>query len=674
MILGLLLSAFAVKPGIASLTAKNANDRGDSSTPSLKSLLNLDGSLNLASGFNGSLDAGGYQMTLGPNGAPRFTPAALAAPGDENWDPQFFGSDISHRVLAIAVTSSDIYVAGRFVTVGNVSANRVARYNIATQTWSALGQGSGPEGNGVPAPHGNIGGMALAVVGDDVYVGGFFGGVYNDAGDVVPAGGIAKWNRLTNTWSSLGAGSANGLVSAIAVQGSDLYVGGAFNTVHNTGGSISANNIAKWNLLTNTWSALGGDGGATGNGVNETVLALAVNGSGVYAGGQFTTAYNNNSSSVGASRIARWNGTAWSALGTSVGNGLDSYVNAIAVSGGDVYAGGDFTTAYNGDGSSVNANRIAKWNGSAWSALAGGLSGIGVVNAIAVIGGNVYVGGQFTDAHNSGGSISALGIARWDGANWHSLGSDPGANGNGVSGGEYTGAVIALAASGGVLFVGGEFNQASNSGADHVPAANLAKWSGASWSALENSVTGGAGVNSQVRVVAVKGNDVYVGGWFTKVGNLHVNHIAKWNSLTNTWSALGSSPGARGNGVGHEGCGGGYCTSGVVIAIGVNGDDLYVGGSFDTAYNGSGGLVQARNIARWNTLTGAWSAVGGGINGAILDLAIGSDSVYVGGYINAAINSDNSTVNARNIARWNLTTNTWAALGDGGERCGRAWQ
>jgi hypothetical protein len=151
-----------MKPRNSALTMNHPGseprNQDSNPNPSLNKLLNPDGSLNLSSGFNGSLDVSGYRMTLGPNGAPRFAPAALAAPGDENWDPQFFGSDISHRVLAIAVTSSDIYVGGRFITVGSVSANRVARYNIATRTWSALGRGSGPQGNGVPPPHGGQGG------------------------------------------------------------------------------------------------------------------------------------------------------------------------------------------------------------------------------------------------------------------------------------------------------------------------------------------------------------------------------------------------------------------------------------------------------------------------------------------------------------------------------------
>ena len=42
-----------------------------------------------------------------------------------------------------------------------------------------------------------------------------------------------------------------------------------------------------------------------------------------------------------ASSIAKWDGSSWSALGS----GMNGYVNALAVSGSDLYAGGFFTTA-----------------------------------------------------------------------------------------------------------------------------------------------------------------------------------------------------------------------------------------------------------------------------------------------------------------------------------------
>ena len=66
-----------------------------------------------------------------------------------------------------------------------------------------------------------------------------------------------------------------------------------------------------------------------------------------------------------ANRVAKWNGSSWSALGS----GMDGRCLALAVSGSDLYAGGYFTTA----GGSA-ANHIAKWNGSSWSALGSGMN------------------------------------------------------------------------------------------------------------------------------------------------------------------------------------------------------------------------------------------------------------------------------------------------------------
>ncbi|MCK6563057.1 PKD domain-containing protein, partial [bacterium] len=71
--------------------------------------------------------------------------------------------------------------------------------------------------------------------------------------------------------------------------------------------------------------------------MNDYVYAIAVSGSGVYAGGGFTTA-----GGVVASHIAKWDGTSWSALGS----GMNEYfVRTIVASGSEVYTGGYFTTA-----------------------------------------------------------------------------------------------------------------------------------------------------------------------------------------------------------------------------------------------------------------------------------------------------------------------------------------
>ena len=86
---------------------------------------------------------------------------------------------------------------------------------------------------------------------------------------------------------------------------------------------------------------------------------------------------------------------------------MNARVSALAVSGTDLYAGGSFTTAGGG-----SANYIAKWDGTAWSALGSGLNN--TVSALAVISSNLYVGGSFTTAGLKASAYAAIApLAGW---------------------------------------------------------------------------------------------------------------------------------------------------------------------------------------------------------------------------------------------------------------------
>jgi hypothetical protein len=97
--------------------------------------------------------------------------------------------------------------------------------------------------------------------------------------------------------------------------------------------------------------------------MNGLVYALTAfdDGSGggqaLYAGGSFTTA-----GGVTANRIAKWDGSAWSSLGTGFANGVNDVVWDLAVlddaseSAPALFAGGGFMTA----GGMVSL-RIAQW-------------------------------------------------------------------------------------------------------------------------------------------------------------------------------------------------------------------------------------------------------------------------------------------------------------------------
>jgi hypothetical protein len=263
-------------------------------------------------------------------------------------------------VYALAVSGGDLYAGGYFTNAGGVAAKYVAKWD--GNAWSALGSGM------------NSYVQALAVSGTNLYA----GGAFTTAGGV-SANRIAKWNG--STWSGLGSGM-NDYVRALAVSGNDLYAGGAF--VKSGDSASYYYHIAKWNG--SAWSGLG-------SGMDGYVHALAVSGAGLYAGGEFKTA-----GTVVANRIARWNGSAWTALGS----GVNSDVWALEVLNSDLYAGGSFTMATNGNGVATTANRIAQWNGTNWSALGSGTDD--VVWTLAVSGNEIYAGGNFTTA---GGKLSA---------------------------------------------------------------------------------------------------------------------------------------------------------------------------------------------------------------------------------------------------------------------------
>jgi hypothetical protein len=640
---------------------------------SLEEALNPDGTLKR--GVQGSFKVEGYTMRTGKNGEPIFEPQtqhtasgtwstlgtgssngvngnvnALAVVGNEvvvggdftsaggvsannvarfntqtnTWSSLGTGSSngVNGEVSALAVVGNEVVVGGGFTSAGGVSANRVARFNTQTNTWSSLGTGSS---NGV-----NSTVFALAVVGNEVYVGGEF----TSAGGV-SANRVARFNTQTNTWSSLGTGSSNGVlgfVYALAVVGNEVVVGGAFSSA----GGVSANCVARFNTQTNTWSALGT---GSSNGVNNTVLALAVVGNEVFVGGFFTSA-----GGVSANYVARFNTqtNTWSALGTGSSNGVSGGgVAALAVVGNEVFVGGRFTSA-----GGVSANRVARFNTqtNTWSTLGTGIISNGVngeVSALAVVGNEVFVGGRFTSA----GGVSANNVARFNTQTntWSALGTG---SGNGVSGG----GVNALAVVGNEVVVGGWFNSAGGVSANRVARFNTQT---NTWSALgtgsSNGVSSGSGFPA-VRALAVVGNEVYVGGDFTSAGGVSANNVARFNTQTNTWSALGTG---SSNGVSSVG---GFAP---VFALAVVGNEVVVGGAFSSA-----GGVSANCVARFNTQTNTWSVLGtgssNGVNDVVTALAVVGNEVYVGGAFSSA-----GGVSANRVARFNTQTNTWSSLGTG---------
>jgi hypothetical protein len=252
-------------------------------------------------------------------------------------------------------------------------------------------------------------------------LGGTFGAVADNS--IRGASRIVGWDGTD--WRSFGPGPDSRISTAVGwdpdgegPEGEKLIVGGRFASVV----SEDAISIASWNG--DRWSPLGaGIGPRLAADIHSLVIwdhdGDGPGGTSVVVGGAFTTA-----GGLAAPNIARWDGTSWSVLGagtSSAVRGLTTWdPDGPGTEGVQVVAVGAFTTA-----GGQPAAYAARWDGSAWHALGSGLDGIatGVTtwdpDGAGPLERIVVVTGQFSAA----GGVSARRIARWDGDTWKSMGT-----------------------------------------------------------------------------------------------------------------------------------------------------------------------------------------------------------------------------------------------------------
>jgi hypothetical protein len=344
---------------------------------------------------------------------------------------------------------------------------------------------------------------ALATDGTNLYAGGYF-----IAAGQTSAGYIARFDG--NNWYPLGSGVAGQgsfvvnalLVNAIVIKGNNLYAGGTFTQA---GGGPAAQ-IASWDGT--NWHALGGGPGGL-------VAALAVQSNYLYAAGAPAL-----SSSYGSPFFVRWDGSSWqNPMQFTAGSFFpilmsDTVIgmDAIAVLGTNIFLGGHFSFYQCDDTLQIctNCNNILRFDGTyCWVLGAGPDCGLnGNVVAMATLGTNLYVAGNFTTA----GAVPVSRIAKWDGANWSDVGGGVVGRGN----------ILALTAMGGNLYAGGSFTNLGG-----VAARALAKWDGTHWSAL------GSGLSASAMALLGTGNDLYVGGGFRVAGDKTSACIGRWNDQIN---------------------------------------------------------------------------------------------------------------------------------------------
>jgi len=390
-----------------------------------------------------------------------------------------------------------------------------------------------------------------------------------------------------------------------------------------------------------------------GSGAGGHVFALETFQGSLIAAGEFTSI-----GGVTANRIARYDGTTWSALGAGPLDGVDggrfARVFDVEIYNGRLYVGGAFRTA-----GGVVANNVACWDelAQAWTPLGAGTDSW--VLALEVYddgsGPQLYVGGDFETA----GGVSTGGLAKWSDATqtWSAAGAFDGPV-NALLAASFEGADR--------LFVGGEFDTVGT-----TPARNLAQLNGNTFTSLSGGL--GDGVDGVVLALSLfddgAGTALFVGGDFATAGNAAAARIASWRG--GAWSPLGT-------GVGDNA----YEDVRTMVPFDIgSGPVLVVGGqvsrvgsvALDTQAGGGGGPapVPAVNshgdasLGAGNSLVGSWdgsgwSAVGQNMNDTVFDMAVFGGELFAAGRFTSADNA-----HTQRIAKWDVVLGEWVALAPG---------
>jgi hypothetical protein len=490
---------------------------------------------------------------------------------------QAVGTGLNAQCRALQWFGGFLYAGGDFSTAGGVTTNRLARWN-SSSGWNTAGTFFL---NSQLSSQTYV--VAFAVVGADLYA----AGQYLQSGSSVISR-VSRFLPTTVSWGEVGTTAPDTFSEAgtLAAHDGKLIFGGYFRRI-GTGGALGqpdSNGIASYNGT--SWSPLG-TGLSPSRGTVSGLVSLP---EGLLASGLFDMA----GTTRGVANLLRWDGTTWLPVFT---DGTNGRVLAMLRHNDQLYIAGSFSRI-----EGVQANGIARWNGTSWEAFGQPLadaSSLRTVKTLASYNGELIAGGQFSIPTVAGTSN----IARWDGSSWAPLGSG------------CSSIVEAFEIFNGELIVGGSFTSAGGV----AGTSKLARWNGSSWSAFVPGVA--SETVGGVLALKVHGNDLMVAGGsrFRISGIAGTTGIAAWNG--STWSPLASGV--------PEG------DTRSVQRIASDGTSLYIAGDFPSVT----GISGTSGLARWDG--SAWSSVGGGLktlaSGAVSfgGLWVNDGTLYASGQFDA---------------------------------------
>ncbi|TVQ82933.1 MAG: hypothetical protein EA380_00265 [Phycisphaeraceae bacterium] len=570
-------------------------------------------------------------------------------------------------------TGPSVFMAGHFLGVGGVRSPGIVKWD--GRAWISIGWWENP----FQWSRGSTSQLAV-----------YDGALHANNGPDAPLGGsgewISKWDGTS--WTTVGAGWSTDPVSRMIVfdggDGPELYaIAGLFQDPAN---QIVSRRIGRWNG--SEWRPLGPQIAMSSSSTDKRMAVVhEPDGAKLYIAGTLGGVRNEDLVWIpSTSRIAKWDGTTWSAVGTGLFAGFVLQIAVLDHADGThpmVYLSGELLRIT--EDSSVHP--LVAWNGTEWSEVpvpansyisriavfddgqgpklyAAGSIRITPEQCVAIArlegeawipvladvldicqsipfealvpiedadGSALYIFGRTT---SGGSNIANLGPVRWDGQDVEIFGD--GLVYNLVSGTRVTSIEFYDDGEGDALYASGSFV-----GTSHISARGIARWNGASWEPVGGEGARSAGIDSHLTRFDDGVEDaLYFTGNLTFQGE--TRHVLKWDGVE--WSDVGNAIRKR------------------VYAAQVfndgTGDALYVAGEFAIA-DGS----VADYIARWDGV--AWSGVVGtdpdgyAPSGLIRKLHVfddgsGQEALY-------ALGAFMSVTGSANLARWNGTT--WEPVG-----------
>ncbi|HUA07447.1 MAG TPA: hypothetical protein VMB27_26330 [Solirubrobacteraceae bacterium] len=466
-------------------------------------------------------------------------------------------------VYAVARTASAVYLGGAFSQV-----------SPRTGPFAVVSTDTGELRTPIPDVAGGSG-----IVDDEISDGN--GGFYI-SGNFASVEGVPRTNLAHILADGTVDPSFDPTVSAevytLALEGSTLYIGGAFDSAADVDGTATRAYLAALDASTGAVSAW------NPTGLNGLVQGMIATPTAVYVGGQFTAPRNYLAafSPADASLLA-WNPNP------------DFFAEPAAISGSTVYIDGWFSHVGGQSRESVAAVDATT------GAVAGfnPIVGQNTVSAVAVSGTAVYLGGSFTTvvgaAHDY---LEAVELGTGDALPWN-----PGV----------TGSVDALRLEGSTLYVGGAFSGSDSAGgADRNFAAAIDTTTGAATSWNPNA-------NGLVNGIVPSGTSFGLTGQFSGLGGVARSNVAALSTSTGAVTAW--NPDANG----------------AVYAVQPAGSTVWIGGDFAGSGGVGGGSVARTGLAQVDATTGTLTTLYPGSIPNVRALALSGGTLYVGGEFTGTI-------------------------------------